>query len=401
MDENPINLALRAARKVNASDLHITTDQVPAIRYHGSIIRPGTDKRFSNDGEFDPIFKVKISGTHIREFLKVALEPVGGTEMLTTTGVADCAFDGKDDFGPTRVHAFAEASGMRIAIRLLAMNVPEFSTLGLPDIILKTARRQSGLILFCGPTGSGKSSAQAAVLQNIANDTDSHIITLEDPIEYRLRSARAIVSQVEVGPHSHVASFAEGLRGVLRSDPDVLLIGECRDPISMAAGIELAEQGRMVSTSVHARDASSVFDRIIGSFPGDAQPQVRVQLANAISLVVVLRLLPRKDGQGRVAACEVLFVTDAIRALIREDKPHEIRNAIISGKSDGSQTLESDLMRLVNSHVIDMDVARRAAIRPEELREGAASSDSGATSSTTRVGVRPVFAPAPVAATSR
>jgi twitching motility protein PilT len=273
------------------------------------------------------------------------------------------------------------------------MSVPEYSTLGLPEVILKTARRQSGLILFCGPTGSGKSSAQAAVLQNIADDTDSHIITLEDPIEYRLRSSRAIVSQVEVGPHSHVGSFAEGLRGVLRSDPDVLLIGECRDPISMAAAIELAEQGRMVSTSVHARDASSVCDRIIGSFPGDAQPQVRVQLANSLSLVVVLRLLPRKDGQGRVAACEVLVVTDAVRALIRDDKPHEIRNAITAGKNDGSQTLESDLMRLVNAQVIDMEVARRAAIRPEEVRPGASTSDSGSmTATTTRsVSVRPAF----------
>src|ERR1019366_3388833 len=204
MEDNAINIALRAARKVNASDLHITTDQVPAIRYHGGIIRPGTDPRYSNSTEFDPVFKQKISGSDIREFLKLALEPIGGTEMLQTTGVADCAFDGKDDFGPTRVHAFAEASGMRIAIRLLAMSVPKFETLGLPEVILKTARRQSGLILFCGPTGSGKSSAQAAVLQNIADDTDSHIITLEDPIEYRLRSTRAIVSQVEVGPHSHV-----------------------------------------------------------------------------------------------------------------------------------------------------------------------------------------------------
>ena len=393
MEDNAINIALRAARKVNASDLHITTDQVPAIRYHGGIIRPGTDPRYSNSTEFDPVFKQKISGSDIREFLKLALEPIGGTEMLQTTGVADCAFDGKDDFGPTRVHAFAEASGMRIAIRLLAMSVPKFETLGLPEVILKTARRQSGLILFCGPTGSGKSSAQAAVLQNIADDTDSHIITLEDPIEYRLRSTRAIVSQVEVGPHSHVRSFADGLRGVLRSDPDVLLIGECRDPISMAAGIELAEQGRMVSTSVHARDASSVFDRIIGSFPGDAQPQVRVQLANSISMVVVLRLLPRKDGQGRVAACEVLVVTDAVRALIRDDKPHEIRNALVSGKQEGSQTLESDLMRLVNANVVDIEVARRAAIRPEEVRPGAATSDSGALSGATgrSVGVRPVY----------
>lgn len=149
----------------------------------------------------------------------------------------------------------------------------------------------------------------------------------------------------------------------------------------------------MVSTSVHARDASSVFDRIIGSFSGDTQPQVRVQLANGISMVVVLRLLPRKDGQGRVAACEVLVVNDSIRALIRDDKPHEIRNVLVSGKNEGSQTLEADLMRLVNANLIDIEVARRAAVRPEEVRPGAAASDSGVVSGVAgrTQGVRPAF----------
>ena len=200
MEDNAINIALRAARKVNASDLHITTDQVPAIRYHGGIIRPGTDPRYSNSTEFDPVFKQKISGSDIREFLKLALEPIGGTEMLQTTGRRGLCLRRQGrlraDAGCTRLR---KPPGCGSPIRLLAMSVPKFETLGLPEVILKTARRQSGLILFCGPTGSGKSSAQAAVLQNIADDTDSHIITLEDPIEYRLRSTRAIVSQVEVG----------------------------------------------------------------------------------------------------------------------------------------------------------------------------------------------------------
>lgn len=389
-----INRALRAARKVNASDLHITTDQVPAIRYDGAVIRPATNERFSRLEDVDPVFREKITGTDIREFLKMVLEPLGGNATLEASGIADCGFDGKEEFGPTRVHAFAEQSGMRIAIRLLAEKVPSFASLGLPPIILDVARRQSGLCLFCGPTGSGKTSAQAAVMQEIANDSDVHIITLEDPIEYRLRSTRAIISQVEVGEHSHVRTFADGLRGVLRSDPDILLIGECRDPVSMAAGIELAEQGRMVLTSVHARDAASVPDRIIGAFPGDVQPQVRVQLANGLSLVVVMRLLPRKDGKGRVAACEILVVDDSIRAMIREDRPQEIRNQLVTGKQQGSQTLESDLMRLVNAGAISLEVARQAAIREEEVRPGAAASDTTVIASGTRptTSVRPAFA---------
>jgi len=393
MQDNSILTALRAARKVNASDLHITTDQVPSIRLDGAIIRPGTDDRFAKNGDFEPVFKQKMTGTDIRQFLKDVFENGGGDASLREIGMADCAFDGKDDFGPTRVHAFAEASGTRIAIRLLAISVPRFETLGLPDIIMKVAQRQTGLILFVGPTGSGKTSAQAALLQRIADTSDAHIMTLEDPIEYRLRSTHAIVSQVEVGAHSHVRTFADGLRGALRSDADVLLVGECRDPISMAAAIELAEQGRMVSTSVHARDASSVFDRIVGAFPGDVQPQVRVQLANSITAVVVLRLLPRKDGKGRIAASEVLVATDAIRALIREDKPQEIRNALVTGKAEGSQTLESDLMRLVTAGTVEMEVARKAAIRPEELRPGAATSDGSVVGATVRAGgVRPVYA---------
>ena len=282
---------------------------------------------------------------------------------------------------------------MRIAIRLLAMSVPRFETLGLPEVVLRVAQRQSGLLLFVGPTGSGKSSAQAALLQRIADTSDAHIMTLEDPIEYRLRSTRAIVSQVEVGAHSHVRTFAEGLRGVLRSDPDVLLVGECRDATSMAAVIELAEQGRLVSTSVHARDASSVFDRIVGAFPGDVQPQVRVQLANSIAGVVVLRLLPRKDGKGRIAASEVLVANDTIRALVREDKPQELRNALIGGKAEGMQTLEADLMRLVNAGLVEMEVARKAAIRPEEMRPGATTSEGAAVAPPARTtGVRPAFA---------
>jgi twitching motility protein PilT len=161
----------------------------------------------------------------------------------------------------------------------------------------------------------------------------------------------------------------------------------------MAAVIELAEQGRLVSTSVHARDASSVFDRIVGAFPGDVQPQVRVQLANSIAGVVVLRLLPRKDGKGRIAASEVLVANDTIRALVREDKPQELRNALIGGKADGMQTLEADLMRLVNAGLVEMEVARKAAIRPEEMRPGATTSAGGAVAPPARTaGVRPAFA---------
>jgi twitching motility protein PilT len=305
----------------------------------------------------------------------------GTSADLTEHGAVDVAMDGREAFGPVRVHAFAELSGTRLAIRLLAEHIPAFDDLGLPKELVEISERLSGLVIFVGPTNSGKTTAQVSLLQRIADLCRVHIMTLEDPIEYRLRGKRAIVSQLEVGAAGHVRDHRVGLRDILRSDPDVLMLQEARTPEAMHAGIELAEQGRMVFTSVHARDASSAPDRIIGSFPGDIQPQVRQQLANSLSAIIVLRLVPLKDGTGRVPAFELLIATDAIRNYIRDGESEQLRNQITAGRGSGMITLERSLAQLVSSKLIDLTVAERIAIRPTELRRDlnelplAASSD--------------------------
>jgi twitching motility protein PilT len=372
-DLNPVIDVLREARLIGASDVHIKTKNVAAVRLHGDILRPGLeykdDPRFKAD-----VFGVEISAAHIREFLTTSFGKEEYAKIAEAGGITDRALDGESDFGPTRVHAYRSSVGECLAIRLLAASIPEYSSLGVPDEVLQEMSRASGLVIFGGPTGSGKSTVQAAALQHIANTSRKNIYTLEDPVEYVLSEARSIVHQVEVGPNGQVTSFAAGIKDSLRADPNVVLVGEARDAVTLHAAIELAEQGRFVTTSVHVRDASSAPDRIIGSFPGDVQPQIRMQLANALSAIVIMRLLPRKDGTGRVAACEVLILNDAIRALIRENTPQEIRNTIIANKDHGCQTLEMDLVRLVDDDIVDLEVAKSFAIRPDEVSRGGQSS---------------------------
>jgi twitching motility protein PilT len=364
--EHPIYDLLREARKMKASDLHIAPNKPVAVRVHGSIEHPWPTR--------------KITGEQIRAFLKE--DGLGEIkDRLEKDGTADGSLPelgeeltgDETPIGPVRIHATATLDGVRLALRLLALDVAEFSSLGLPAVIAELTKRTSGLVLFVGPTGSGKTTTMASLVQMILNDLKKHVVTIEDPVEYRFRDGAGIASQTEIGAEGQSKTFSEALRSVLRQDPDVVLVGECRDTATMAAAIEVGEQGRLCFTSVHARDASSVFDRIIGAFPADAQPQIRVSLANAVAAVVVLRLLPRKDGSGRVAAAEVLIATDAIRALIRDDKSQSIRNAITTGRNEGMQTLEADISRLVYElQIVDEQVGKEAAVRPDEVKANGA-----------------------------
>jgi twitching motility protein PilT len=360
--EHPIYEIVREARRLKASDVHIAPNRPIAVRVHGSIERPWPDLR--------------LSGDQIRAFLKE--DGLGDIrKRLETSGTADGSLPavgeplGTTDtpIGPVRVHATVTMDGVRLALRLLALDVAAFSSLGLPAVIADLAKKLSGLILFVGPTGSGKTTAMASLIQLTLTAAKKHVVTVEDPVEYHFQDGMGIVSQIEIGAAGQPQTVSGTLRSVLRQDADVLLVGEGRDTATMSAAIEVAEQGRLCFTTVHARDASSVFDRIIGAFPADAQPQIRVSLANAFTAVVVLRLLPRNDGRGRIAAAEVLIATDAVRALIRDDKTAGIRNAITTGGALGMQTLEADISRLVYElRIVDEQVGKDAAVRPEEVR---------------------------------
>ena len=358
MPDNAIVQVLQKARALGASDVHIAANEPAGVRLHGRITRPWPVQ--------------KIFGDQIRGFVSDTLDEETRVR-LHNDGAASASLDGDEQFGPVRVHAYQQLTGVTLALRLLAMTIAEFTTLGLPKVLLDVAAQESGLILTVGPTGSGKTTTQASLNQWILNEFEKTLITLEDPIEYRFRPGRGIVRQSEVGPTGHFKSFPEGLRSILRSDPDAVLVGECRDTATMAAMLELAEGGRLVFTSVHARDASNVFDRVIGAFPAEAQPQIRVQLAASITAVIVLRLLPRADGAGRVPAAEILVANDAIRGMVRDSDAVQIRNAIVTGRQFGMQTLESDLNRLLKDGVISEDVARRASIRPNEIGAAAGS----------------------------
>jgi twitching motility protein PilT len=256
-----------------------------------------------------------------------------------------------------------------MALRLIPRAVPSFTDLGLPPIIEQLANAPQGLVLVTGPTGSGKSTTLASMIRYLSTRRSSHILTIEDPIEYFHAHDRSIVTQREVGTDSQ--SFAQALRSALREDPDVLLVGEMRDVESIETTLTIAETGHLVLATLHTNDAPQAIDRVIDVFPGERQPQVRSQLASGLLGVVAQRLLPRADG-GRVAAFEILLATTATRNLIREGKTEQLRNIMATGQQSGMQTLEDSLRTHVERGVITPEVATAASMHPAELA-GAAS----------------------------
>lgn len=339
---------LRLGRSKNASDLHITPALTPVLRIDGVIERFGS----------------AISEKQC-EVVAESLFSEQGHAKLLDCGDASIAYRDAE-LGPFRVHAYRTGAGISFAIRLLATEIPTLESLHLPSVVSSFAQRQSGLILFAGPTGSGKTTALASLIDRINRHDPRHIITIEDPVEYEHESRKSIVSQREVG--RDVSSFAEALTGALRADPDVVLVGEMRDVETMRAALTAAETGHLVFATLHTGDASQTIDRIIDAFPSAAQVQVRVQLSQTLLAVVCLRLVARLNGPGRLAAAEVLLANDAVRNLIRDQKTHQIRNVIATGRLAGMQTLESHLSELVMRREISLDAARSATARPSDVR---------------------------------
>jgi twitching motility protein PilT len=340
---------LRFARRRSASDIHFGGTERPAVRIDGRLLT--TDV---------PV----IAPDAIRRYLETVLAPAA-RDRLESAGTADGA--GRSaDIGCYRIHAYRHVNGTRVVIRLLSERIPQLETLELPPVIGSFANRTSGLVLFTGPTGSGKTTALAAVIDRINRTSERNIITVEDPIEFIHTSQRALITHCEIG--RDVAGYAEALRGALRADPDVLLIGEMRDPETMATALTAAETGHLVLATLHTNDTAQTVDRLLDAFPGERQNQIRSQLANVLIAVVGLRLVPRSTGTGRRAAVEVLVATDAVRALIRDAKTHQLRNAIVTGRNAGMQTLESHLSELVMRGEIAYESACAAANRPADIR---------------------------------
>lgn len=263
-----------------------------------------------------------------------------------------------------RGNAFHQRDSLAMALRMIPVEIPTMDDLGIPETVRKMASGPSGMVLFTGPTGSGKSTTQAALIDHINSTRPCHVITIEDPIEYLHHHRVAAVDQREVG--NDTESFARALRSALREDPDVLLVGEMRDRESTEIALAIAETGHLVFATLHTNDTAQALDRVIGIFPAEQHDQIRLQLSSCLNGVVYQRLLPRLGG-GLVSAYEVLVGTHAVRNLVREGKSRQLRNALTMGQQEGMQTLEMALSGLVVDDVVDYDEAVARSLYPKEI----------------------------------
>ncbi len=333
----------------DASDLHLSAGAAPAVRVRGEI-RPVEDLDPLTPEQTQQLL-YRILSTEQQKRLEIDRQIDVSYEV---PGVARF-----------RVNVFFQQNAVGAAFRLIPEKIRSLEELGLPESLHELTQRPRGLVLVTGPTGSGKSTTLAALIDEINRTRYAHILTIEDPIEFLHPHRRCIVNQREVG--GDTTGFAAALRAGLRQDPDVILLGEMRDLETVATALTAAETGHLVFGTLHTRGAAGTIDRIIDVFPGGQQSQVRAQIAGALQAVVTQALLPTADGQGRVAALEILLPDDAVRNLIRQGKIEQIYSAMQTGTSRGMLTMEQSLCELVQRGTIDLDVALSCSSVPEQL----------------------------------
>ena len=331
-----IDRLLDTVVKQSCSDLHLTTGRPPTVRLHGSLRNLQTKTLESDD----------------MVALMKSVTPEKNQQELQEGGTTDFGF-AYGDAARFRVSVFRQRGDIAMVLRLIPNELLTFDQIGLPEISKELIRRPRGLFIVTGPTGSGKTTSLATMLDYINMNMDRHIITTEDPIEYYHRHKKSLINQREIG--SDVTTFSESLRRALRQDPDVILVGEMRDLETMEAAIAAAETGHLVFATLHTTGASGTINRIIDAFPVDQQAQVRVQLSVALIAVLSQQLLRRVDKPGRVAAYEFLVVTPAISNLIRENKTFRIDSAIQTGKKFGMQLLDDHLWSLYQKGMISAE----------------------------------------------
>jgi twitching motility protein PilT len=273
-----------------------------------------------------------------------------------------------DDNTRFRVNAFHQVNGMGVAFRLIPNQILNFDELNLPEILAKLAMRQKGLVLVTGPTGSGKSTTLATMIDYINDHKHCHILTIEDPIEFVHYSKNSLLNQREIGHDSW--SFTAALRSALREDPDVILVGEMRDLETVSLALTAAETGHLVLATLHTSSATKSIDRIIDMFPKEQQAQVRSMLSESLQAVVAQTLLPLKDGNGRVPALEIMIANAAVKNLIREEKTYQIPSVIQSGTKEGMQSLDQSLYNHVMNGLLDRTVAEQVADNPKMFVTG-------------------------------
>lgn len=346
--EMRIEILLEEVIKKKASDLHLQVGLAPMLRV---------------DGSLSAVAGAPVLTEEQVESLVFAVLDDEQKQILLKDKEFDFSF-AFGDLGRFRVNAFHERGNIAAALRLIPNEILTTEQLGLPKVVQKFAEYPRGLVLVTGPTGSGKSTTLAALVDKINSERSTHIVTIEDPIEFTHKSKKSVIVQREV--HYDTYSFSAALRSSLRQDPDVVLIGEMRDLETIAAAITIAETGHLVFATLHTNSAAQSVDRMIDVFPPHQQPQIRAQLSNILVSICAQRLVPTIGG-GRVAAAEILVATPAVRNIIREGKSHQLDAVIQTGAEHGMQSMDKTLVSLIHAGSITYDEARNFAVDIEEL----------------------------------
>ncbi len=339
---------LQTAWENKASDVHITVGIPPKMRVNGKLKTMPYERM--------------MPGDTLEVLLSVMTE--AQKERFEERGELDFSYS-IPELGRYRVNAFKQRGTVALAFRLVSSEIPSPEALGVPESVIDLYQSKRGLVLVTGPTGSGKSTTLAAIIDKANHNRDAHIITLEDPIEYLHRHDLSIVNQREIGLDTH--SYASALRAALREDPDVILVGEMRDFETISVAITAAETGHLVLSTLHTIGAASTVDRVIDVFPPHQQQQIRVQFANTLEAVISQQLLPKADGNGRIAAFEVLHSNNAVRNLIREGKSHQLTSVMQTNRKLGMITMDDSIQQLYFEGKITKETAIQFAVDPDAM----------------------------------
>ncbi|MCR5404577.1 MAG: type IV pilus twitching motility protein PilT [Butyrivibrio sp.] len=341
---------LKEAKERGASDVHITVGLPPKVRVHGKLVP------LESYGKLLPPDTREIASEIMSERQQQLLEQNGQHDMsFSIRGV-----------GRYRVNVFRQRGSIAMAFRIVATEIPSSQELGIPDTVMDLYQKKRGLVLVTGPTGSGKSTTLASIIDKINNNRDAHVITLEDPIEFTYQHRLSIVNQREIGTDSN--SYASALRAALREDPDVILVGEMRDLETISTAITAAETGHLVLSTVHTIGASNTVDRLIDVFPSHQQQQIRIQLAGVLEAVICQQLIPAVDGISRLAAFEVLHINSAVRNLIREGKSHQLITYMQTYRKQGMITMDEAILELYRAQKITREAALQFAQDPDIMQ---------------------------------
>lgn len=343
-----ISKLLEFARQNGASDLHVCAGAVPVVRIDGTLqklnVQPFTDEEV--DALIDSILSEPQKAT-----LKENLEIDFSAELVEGERY--------------RVNVYNQLRGKGAAFRVIKSTVPSFEDLGLPDVLKEISMKDRGLVLVTGPTGCGKSTTLAAIIDYLNENCAKHVISIEDPIEYIHQNKQCLINQREVGQHTH--EFRNALRSAMREDPDIIMVGEMRDMETVSLALTAAETGHLVFSTLHTSSAVKTVDRIIDIFPAESKDQIRTMLSESIVAVISQRLLPKTSGKGRALAQEIMIANTAVKNLIREDKVFQIPNIMQSNVDGGMQTMDASLASLVQQGDISRDDARKIAAEPENF----------------------------------